>query len=140
MKRICKVLLIIGAICTSLLAIGHIWCLFYLEAAFKLYGINEMMAAIAAKSAALPYLITVIIAGLFALCAIWGFSGAGVIRRRMPLLKLGIAVVGIVFLGRGVWGVTMLADHFSTLELTSTLVASVIGIFYLCGLFSVDKV
>ena len=87
-------MLLLGAILNFVLAVGHLICLFFLDVAFKFYGIDGMMNEIASHGACLPYVITVVVAGCFALCGFYALSAAGKIRR-LPLLWLGIFFVAL---------------------------------------------
>lgn len=58
-------LVLLGVILHFVIGVGHLACLFCLEAVFNIYGINGMMGEIAAHGAGLPYLITVCIAIAF---------------------------------------------------------------------------
>ncbi len=126
-------LLRIGAFANFVLAAGHVVCLFFLDAAFRFYGLEDlMMVRLASYGAYLPYLLTVAVALCFALAGLYGLSAAQVIRP-LPLLRLGIFVICIVFLGRAVWGVVSMLNAFSCQVLLSTLIAGAIGLCYLLG-------
>lgn len=58
-------LVLLGVILHFVIGVGHLACLFCLEAVFNIYGINGMMGEIAAHGAGLPYLITVCISIAF---------------------------------------------------------------------------
>jgi hypothetical protein len=90
---------------------------------------------------------TLLVAGLvvtllFALAGLYGLSGAGVIRR-LPLLRTGLIVVTLVYIYRGSLFIPqymIMIGRLSSpvpipLQYTiSSLVALVIGVFYLVGL------
>ena len=111
------------------IGVGHLACLFCLETVFSIYGINGLMDEIATHGAWLPYLITVFIALAFFLAGSYGLSVLGLIRQ-MPLQKAAVITMLIVFFGRTIWGITMLVENFSWLEMSSTGVAFLLGICY----------
>ncbi len=127
-------MLLLGAILNFILAVGHLICLFFLDVAFKFYGIDGMMDEIASHGACLPYIITIIIAGCFALGGFYALSGAGKIRR-LPLLWLGIFFVAFVFWGRAFFGIYGVYAEAKTgfPVYSSIVVASVIGFLYFIG-------
>ncbi len=79
---------------------------------------------------------------LFAIAGLYGLSGAGVIRR-LPLLRLGLAVICFVYIFRGILFIPQLLVTIGSLPspepvplqyLLSSLVALIIGLLYLIGL------
>ncbi len=82
-----------------------------------------------------------VMAGVFAVCGLYGLAGAGHMRR-LPLLRLGLLCIGGVYTLRGLPGVTLLMVVLNILPssqavpaqaLASSLVALVIGLLYLLG-------
>ena len=87
-----------------------------------------------------------IVAGLFmavvfGLCGLYAFSGAGSLRR-LPLLRLGLIVIGIVYTWRGIVVFPLLLVLLGYIQspvpllpqaLASSAVALVIGVLYLAG-------
>ncbi len=122
-------LVLLGVILHFVIGVGHLACLFCLETVFSIYGINGLMDEIATHGAWLPYLITVFIALAFFLAGSYGLSVLGLIRQ-MPLQKAAVITMLIVFFGRTIWGITMLVENFSWLEMSSTGVAFLLGICY----------
>lgn len=133
-------LVLLGVILHFVIGVGHLACLFCLEAVFNIYGINGIMDEIAAHGAALPYLITVCIAAAFFLAGCYGLSVLGLIRR-LPLRKAAIVTMLVLFFGRAIWGVTMLVDSFTWLEVSSSAVALLLGICYVpcLGILSKER-
>lgn len=123
-------LVLLGAILHFAIGAGHLACLFCLEAVFNIYGINGMMGEIAAHGAGLPYLITVCIAVAFFIAGSYGLSVLGLVHR-MPLQKIAVITMLVAFFGRTIWGITMLVENFSWLEMSSTGVAALLGICYI---------
>lgn len=133
-------LVLLGVILHFVIDVGHLACLFCLEAVFGIYGINGIMDEIAAHGAALPYLITIGIAAAFFLAGCYGLSVLGLIRR-LPLRKAAIVTMLVLFFGRAIWGVTMLVDSFTWLEVSSSAVALLLGICYVpcLGILSKER-
>lgn len=120
----------IGAALCFALALGHLACLGFLWQAFDLYGITPQMQTLASLWQPLPYLITVAIALCFTIAGIYELSYSGTIRR-LPLQKWVVCFTCVVFLLRAVAGLLSLLSDFTTLELTSTLGATLLGFCYL---------
>lgn len=120
----------IGAALCFVLALGHLACLGFLWQAFDLYGITPQMQTLASLWQPLPYLITVAIALCFTIAGIYELSYSGTIRR-LPLQKWVVCFTCVVFLLRAVAGLLSLLSDFTTLELTSTLGATLLGFCYL---------
>ena len=131
-------LVLFGAILHFVIGAGHLACLFCLETVFNVYGINGVMDEIATHGTWLPYFITVCIAVAFIIAGSYGLSALGLIRR-LPLRKAAIATMLVLFFGRAIWGVTMLVDSFSWLEMSSTGVSLLLGICYIPCLSIISK-
>lgn len=115
-----------GAILNFLIAAGHLACLPWLYPVLSIYRIDGIMETLALRyGAAIPYLLTVAIASIFAVFGLYGLSGAGVIRR-LPLLETGIYTIATLFLLRAVaemavTGHAPLADSTGALAAVGTL-------------------
>lgn len=133
-------LVLLGVILHFVIGVGHLACLFCLEAVFGIYGINGIMDEMAAHGAALPYLITIGIAIAFFIAGSYGLSVLGLVHR-MPLQKTAVITMLVVFFGRTIWGVTMLVDSFTWLEVSSSVVALLLGICYVpcLGILSKER-
>ena len=131
-------LVLLGAILHFVIGAGHLACLFCLETVFNIYGINGIMDEIAAHGAGLPYLITICIAVAFFIAGSYGLSVLGLIHR-MPLQKIAVITMLVVFFGRTIWGITILVENFSWLEMSSTGVSALLGICYIPCLSIIAK-
>ena len=85
---------------------------------------------------------------LFAIAGLYGLSGAGLIRR-LPLLRLGLLVIGAVYTVRGISFIFLFLMALGLLPSPgpaglsawlSSLVALVIGLLFLVGLLTGWKV
>ena len=87
-------------------------------------------------------LIASLVVGLvFALWGLYGLSGAGIIRR-LPLLRLGLIVIGAIYTLRGISLITILLILLGIIQypepippqaLIASLVSLTIGLAYLVG-------
>ena len=79
----------IGAFLHFLIAIGHLICLFFLEEAFKAYGILDEMKHLCFGQEWLLYAVTVCLAVGFAIAGFYALSVAGDMRK-LPLNRLSL--------------------------------------------------
>ena len=121
----------LGALLHFLIAIGHLICLFFLEEAFKAYGILYEMKHLCFDQEWLLYAVTVCLAVGFAI--LYALSVAGDIRK-LPLQRLVmIAIVGLYSI-RVIVGIDWLLHEFSYLQFFSSLVPALLVYCYFPGL------
>lgn len=140
--------LVIAGTLSFLASITHIIIIFGGAQWYRFFGAGEEMATLAEQGSLLPALIT---AGIALVLFIWGlyaYSGAGLIGR-LPLLKLFLSLITLVFIVRAAGGLTLafsptlLLDFFpNTIQahdfsvsflIWSSVICSVFGIMYLSG-------
>jgi hypothetical protein len=100
------------------------------------------MARHAARGSIFPAVVTLCIAAILGVWALYALSGAGVIRR-LPLLRPVLALIAAAYLARGILGVpaVMLADDPYARELrarmtfmvVSSAVCVLLGLCYAAG-------
>lgn len=115
---------------------------------YRFFGAGERMARLAARGSPYPAVITVGIATILAVWALYALSGAGVIRR-LPLLRLALALIAAIYLARGVLGIplVLLADdpyanqlkERMTFMAVTSAVCIVLGLCYAAGAAWVGK-
>ena len=132
MKRISP--LCIAAWLNIALAIAHVLCMPWLDAAFRLYEINDLMDQIASHGWYWPYVITLVIAACFALCGLYALSAEGRIRK-MPLLWMGVFTIAAIFLFRAGVGCYWMIDRGQCplTDVSSVVISGGIGLLYLIG-------
>ena len=126
--------LVIGACLNFIIAAGHVAALFFLDAAFRYYGIDGIMDTIAEYGAALPYLITIGLICAFVVCGLYALSAAGYVRK-LPLLWTGVFAIATVYLLRALWGVvSMVSDGIWDFKgISAMAVSGIVGLLYLFG-------
>jgi hypothetical protein len=95
------------------------------------------MAKMAENGQWYPTLVTSIIVLVLSLWSLYGLSGAKIIFR-LPLLKLGLIVISLVYLVRGVAFfaiVPMFPENSFTFWLVSSGICLTMGILYSVGIF-----
>ncbi len=133
--------LVLGSILSFAVALLHVVIIFIGAPAYRYFGAGEDMAMAAESGSAFPALLTLSLAGIFAIWGFYGLSGAGVIRR-LPLLKIALILIGAVYTIRGV-AVFQQLFHIATSsvevaprEIVFSLVSLIIGLAYLIGTIS----
>lgn len=122
-----------GAILHFIISIGHLACLFFLEEAFKAYGILDEMTNMCFGETWLLYVLTIVLALAFAVAGLYALSAAGDIKR-LPLLRFVIIAIVVVYSIRTVLGLGSLFWDFSWLKLFSSLTPALVAWCYLPGL------
>lgn len=85
------------------IALMHVIGLLWAEQFFRWAGASEMMAELRQTHFLLPYVITLGAAGVFAVFGLYAFSATGDIPR-LPLMKLALTGIAVVYILRGVGG------------------------------------
>jgi len=125
----------LGGYINILIAIGHVVSLFWAKQVFELTGIADMMATLTQIHSALPYLLTMIVVGVFFVFGLYGLSGDNKFRK-LPLLKPVIFTIAGIYLLRGIGGfIPIIADQskYPTLDTCYSLIAVFVGLLYLIG-------
>lgn len=128
----------LGAILHFIISVGHLACLFFLEQAFNAYGILDEMTSMCFGQTWLLYAITVLLAVAFAIAGLYALSASGDIRR-LPLQRLVIAAIVVLYSLRAILGLGSLFWDFSLLKLFSALLPAVIAWCYWPGLTKVTS-
>src|SRR5919112_280167 len=96
--------LLCGALLTGAASLLHLCIILGGPGWYRFFGAGERMARLSARGSAYPAVVTAGIAALLGLWALYGLSGAGVIRR-LPLLRPALWLIAGVYLARGALGV-----------------------------------
>lgn len=121
-----------GAILHFFIAICHLGCLFFLEEAFKVYGICELMKGLCFGHTWALYAITVFLAIGFAVAGLYAFSASSD-TIKLPLQRLAIITIIVMYGIRTIAGVYWLIGEFSYLQFFSTLIPAILVWCYLPG-------
>jgi len=131
-----------GALLTGAASLLHVGIIFGGPEWYRFFGAGERMARLSARGSAYPTAVTACIAFVLGLWALYGLSGAGVIRR-LPLLRPALVLAACVYLARGVLGVPLVlfVDDPYTNELkgrmtfmfVSSLACVLLGLCYAYG-------
>ncbi|WP_373493109.1 hypothetical protein [Aquiflexum sp.] len=131
-----------AGILTALIAIIHIGIVIGGPEWYRFFGAGEGMAQQAEAGLALPVMITLMIALILGIWALYAFSGAGEVAK-LPLMEPILIIISSIFLLRGLLGIplVMLIDDPYLNELrekmvfmfVSSLISMGFGILYAKG-------
>lgn len=127
--------LILGGILSGLAAILHVAVIAGGPSWYRFFGAGEGMAQAAERGAFFPALITVGIAAMLMVWALYAFSGAGIIRR-LPLLRTVLILISAVYLLRAFALVPIMIfrpELVDTFAVVSSLVVLAYGAAYAIG-------
>ncbi len=123
----------LGAILHFIIAIGHLGCLFALDEAFDAYGIKNIMYNIVFGHVWMLYAITVVLVLAFTVAGFYALSASGNIRR-LPLTRMAIIVIIVLYSLRALAGSWVCVADFSWLQFFSSIIPAFIAWCYYPGL------
>jgi len=131
-----------GALLTGAASLLHLGIIFGGPDWYRFFGASERMARLSAHGSPYPTIITAGIASVLGLWALYGLSGAGIVRR-LPLLRLALVLIACVYFARGTLGIpaVLFVDGPYTDELkgrmtfmvVSSLICMLLGFCYAFG-------
>ena len=138
MHRTGKTLLLIGAGLNFVIALIHVGIVL-LGAPSYLYFVTNELARLDSQGSSIPAMVTLILAGVFAIFAGYGLAGAGLIHR-LPLLRFGLLSIAGLYVLRGLIVVLDLirlvrGAGYPFRQMVFSAVALSIGLIYFLGTF-----
>ena len=94
-------LLVFGGSLSMLAAVLHIAVIIGGPDWYRFFGAGEELAVMAERGSWYPALLTSGIVVVLFIWALYAFSGAGLLKRRLPLLRAGLVVIAAIYLIRG---------------------------------------
>jgi len=131
-----RILAVAGWLSAAVAAL-HVVIVFLGAPAYRYFGAGEDMARQAEAGSLIPAAMTLAIAAVFAVFALYAFSGAGRFRR-LPLLRTGLAAISAIYLVRGLLLLSELAGYAQGAgvrprHMAFSFTSLVIGLLYLAG-------
>ena len=133
-----RVLMLAGWLSAAVAAL-HVVIIFFGAPAYRYFGAGEEMARQAEAGSIVPAAMTLFIAVVFTVFALYAFAGAGRLRRP-PLLRTGLVVIAAIYTLRGlglVLELVQFARGSATVmprHLAFSAVSLTIGLLYLAGI------
>lgn len=125
----------IGGYINILIAVAHIFGLFWSDKMFEITGIGKEMTELAEIHASLPYLLTIFVSIVFFIFGLYGLSADHKFRK-LPFTKLSIFIIAGIYLSRGIGELIFDMEMQQTnqlAEVTYSLIAIFIGLLFLIG-------
>ena len=122
----------LGAVLHFIIAIGHVACLFALDEAFEAYDIREIMHQMVSGHVWMLYALTIGLVLAFTLAGYYALSATGDIRR-LPLTRLVIITIVVLYSLRALAGGISCVYDFRWLQFISSLVPAIIAWCYWPG-------
>lgn len=123
---------------SAVASLAHLGCIIGGASWYRFFGAGEGMARLAARGSLKPTLITLCIAAMLAIWAVWAFSGAGILPR-LPLLKPVLIAITAIYLLRAAALPLMLRtmpDRGATFLFVSSAIVLAIGLIHAVGLWT----
>lgn len=127
--------LVAGGILSALAALLHLAVIAGGPDWYRFVGAGEEMAQAAERGSPMPALVTVAIAALLGVWALYAFSGAGLIRR-LPLLRTALVAITAVYMLRALALLPLVVLRprlVDTFAVVSSLIVLVYGLAYAVG-------
>lgn len=130
--------LVLGGALSALASLAHLACIALGAPAYRFMGAGERMARAVEAGKLRPTLITLAIASLLLVWALYAFSGAG-IAPRLPLTDFALALISAAYLARALAFPLLrpvFPENTTTFWLVSSGLCLVLGILYAVGVIS----
>lgn len=121
---------------SALAALAHLGCIVFGGDWYRALGAGERMAQMAEAGLWYPAVVTLGISAVLLCWALYALSGAGLVRR-LPLLRVVLCIITVVYLLRGVVFVPLMPlfpGNSVTFWWVSSAICLVIGLVHLIGL------
>ena len=129
-------MLIAGATLSALAAALHLGCIVFGAPWYRFLGAGEQMAQLDLAGHWYPTVATLVIASILSAWSLYALSGAGVVRR-LPLTRLALSAITLVYLLRGVAFTPLMAyfpGNSDAFWFWSSAICLGIGLVHLVGL------
>jgi len=129
----------VAAASSAFIAALHVVIIFVGARAYRYFGAGEPMARLDEQGSLVPAIVTAFLTLVFTVWAAYALSGAGLLRR-LPLLRTGLIVIGVLYTARGillepqaVWFLSGYREAVPPRQLVFSAVSLLTGLAYLAG-------
>jgi hypothetical protein len=129
--------LALAATLSAIAALLHLACIYFGGPWYRVMGAGEQMARLAESGSSYPTVVTVFIACILFIWALYALSGAGLVRR-LPLLRPILSAITAVYLIRGfafLLVMSLIPGRSLLFWLWSSAICAVFGIVHAVGLW-----
>jgi hypothetical protein len=140
--RTSRALLVVAALSSFAIALAHLGIMVMGAPGYRWFGASGLAVQVEGGSS-VPALRCIGVAAILGIWGLYALSGAGRIRP-MPMLRVGILLIGTIYGLRGLLGVPQLMwvlagrNEAPLRYLLFSLVSGVTGVLYLAGLFTLS--
>ena len=130
-------LLVLAAALSAIAALLHLACIYFGGPWYRAMGAGEQMARLAEAGSSRPTVVTLFIACVLFIWALYALSGAGVIGR-LPLLRSCLSAITAVYLVRGFAFVPLMSvipGRSLQFWLWSSAICATFGVVHAVGLW-----
>jgi hypothetical protein len=137
-----KRFLLTGGLLTGVASLLHVAIILGGPDWYRFFGAGERMARLAARGSSLPTMITFSISIILGVWALYGLSGAGMIRP-LPLSRIALGLIAAMYLARGILGIPLVLavdvpylrelKARTTFMVVSSAICVVLGLCYAAG-------
>lgn len=131
--------LVLGGVLSAIASVAHLACIVFGAPAYRFMGAGERMARAVEAGKIRPTLVTLAIASVLLVWAVYAFSGAG-IAPRLPSTKLALVLISAVYLARALAFPLLrpvFPENSTTFWLVSSGICLVLGLLYAAGVIAV---
>jgi hypothetical protein len=127
--------LIVGGCLSLAAALLHVGVIVGGPDWYRFFGAGEAMARAAEQGRWMPHLVTICIAALLTVWALYAFAGAGLFRR-LPLMRIALVLITLIYLARGLLIIPIMMKVSlaeAPFDYWSSLIVLVYGVAYAVG-------
>lgn len=127
--------LVLGGVLSAVAAFAHLACIAIGPQAYRFMGAGERMARAVEAGETKPTVVTLVIASVLLVWALYAFSGAGVVGP-LPFTSLALLAISLVYLVRACCFPLlrpMFPENTTTFWLVSSGLCLVLGLLYAVG-------
>lgn len=127
---------LIGAYCCALASLLHLGCIAFGESWYRFFGAGDKMIKLIQQGSSYPHRMTLVISGVLMVWALYGWSGAGIIRE-LPMRDAVLSLISGALILRGLIAKPLSQKITGNSRLfwwTSSLICLCMGFSFLAGL------
>ncbi len=131
-----NIFLLAAGTLSAIAALLHLACIYFGAPWYRFFGAGEQMAVLAEQGSSQPTIITSSIVLVLIIWSLYAFSAAGIIFK-LPLIRLALALITLIYLARGVAGFFLINTPMGRSPdfwIWSSAICLFFGIVHLIGL------
>ena len=125
-----------SGVLSALVALLHIIIVIGGASWYRFFGAGEEMAKMAEAGSFIPAIVTLSISVIFFIWAIYAFSGAKAIKKKLPFTKVVLVLISAIYLLRGLAilaAIFVVPEQIDSFAIWSSIISFIFGVFYAVG-------